>query len=393
MGWFAKSSFWLVIHRWFGIVTAVFLFIAAVTGCLLTVRASLDAWANSDLYTYAGEAPDRLPVFDAVSRYELAHPGIQVVGFPVNPDPSENIRINIAPRPGGEPVHKDEVFLDPATGGEIGARSTEPGWSRRQVVPLLAELHANLLAGDAGRIFMGFVALGWFISALVGLYLTFPRRRPFFRNWWSAWTYSPKRSFARQMLDMHRASALWLFPFLGFLAFTSVALNFFSEVYAPVATAIAPLEKSLFDEEMPFPEGTTPDLSFADAFQLAEAQAAEAGMEWQAARMLYLPAWNLYRTMYTDNGVVNYRHLGPVYLYFDARSGAYVHEVNPYTDSAGLVMIRVLYPTHSGEVAGGFTVFLVFILGLATAEQCITGVWVWWKKRGPRIAAKKRAQA
>jgi uncharacterized iron-regulated membrane protein len=97
--------------------------------------------------------------------------------------------------------------------------------------------------------------------------------------------------------------------------------------------------------------------------------------------------------MYTDNGVVNYRHLGPVYLYFDAQSGAYVHEVNPYTDSAGLVMIRVLYPTHSGEVAGGFTVFLIFILGLATAEQCITGIWVWWKKRGPRIAAKRKAQA
>ncbi len=393
MGWFAKSSFWLVIHRWFGIVTAVFLFIAAVTGCLLTVRASLDAWANSDLYAYSGEASARLPVFDAVSRYEAAHPGIQVVGFPVNPDPSENIRINIAPRPGGEPVHEDEVFLDPSTGEEIGARSTEPGWSYQQVVPLLAELHANLLAGDAGRIFMGFIALGWFISALVGLYLTFPKRRPFFKNWWSAWTYSPKRSFARQMLDMHRASALWLFPFLAFLAFTSVALNFFSEVYAPVATTIAPLEKSLFDEEMPFPEGATPDLSFADAFQLAEAQAAEAGMEWQAARMLYLPTWNLYGTMYTDNGVVNYRHLGPVYLYFDAQSGAYVHEVNPYTDSAGLVMIRVLYPTHSGEVAGGFTVFLIFILGLATAEQCITGIWVWWKKRGPRIAAKRKAQA
>ena len=52
-------------------------------------------------------------------------------------------------------------------------------------------------------------------------------------------------------------------------------------------------------------------------------------------------------------------------------------------------MIRMVYPVHSGEVGGPLTVFLVFLLGVATAGHCITGVWLWLKKRGPRIAAKK----
>ncbi len=108
--------------------------------------------------------------------------------------------------------------------------------------------------------------------------------------------------------------------------------------------------------------------------------------------MLYYPNWNLYGVTFSDNGILNYKHLGPIYYYFDAASGAFVHEVNPYTDSAGLVMIRAVYPLHSGEMGGALSVFLVFILGLATAEQCITGTWLWLKKRGPRIAAKKARQ-
>ena len=112
-------------------------------------------------------------------------------------------------------------------------------------------------------------------------------------------------------------------------------------------------------------------------------------MEWQPATALYYPNWNLYGVTFSDNGILNYKYLGPIYYYFDAASGAFIHEVNPYTDSAGLVMIRMVYPVHSGEVGGPLTVFLVFLLGVATAGHCITGVWLWLKKRGPRIAAKK----
>jgi uncharacterized iron-regulated membrane protein len=380
---------WLFLHRWFGIVTAAFLAIAALTGCLLTMRDSLDRWVNSDLFAYNGAASARLETLEAVSQFELMHPDIQVTGFPLQTASDENIPVLLIAKPGMDSLEQDQVFLNPATSEIVGRRSTEPGWSGRQIVPFLAEFHFNLLAGNAGRIFMGFIALGWMVSSIIGLYLTLPRKRPFFKNWWPAWTYSPKRSFGRQLLDIHRSSALWLFPFLFILAFTSVSLNFFGEVYSPVATTISPLKKSLFDEEAPFPDGVTPSLTYGDGFVLASVQASIAGISWRPATMLYYPEWNLYGTTFTDNGQLNYKHLGPIYYYFDAATGAFVHEVNPYTDSAGLAMIRILYPTHSGEFAGGLSVFFVFVLGLATTEQCFTGIWVWWKKRKPRIAAKR----
>ena len=393
MATIATKNSWLFLHRWFGILTAAFLLIAAVTGCVLTMRVSLDRMVNADLIVYSGASSVRLPPIDAVALYEQANPDIQVTGFPLSMGPEENLPVNITARPGQADPEHDQVFLNPSTGDVVGTRSTEPSLSKRQIIPLIAEFHYNLLIGDFGRIFMGFVALGWMISAGIGLYLTLPRKKPFFKNWWPIWIYSPKRSFARQMLDIHRSSALWLFPFLFFLAFTSVSLNFFGEVYAPAATAISPLEKSLFDEETPFPDGSIPTLTYTDGFALASEQAKLEGLSWQPATILYNPQWNLYGVTFTDNGALNYKHLGPIYYYMDAVTGDFVHEVNPYTDSFGLVMIRVLYPTHSGEFGGGFTVFLIFILGLATAEQCITGIWVWLKKRRPRIAAKKRSRS
>lgn len=387
-----NKNTWLVLHRWFGIITALFLFIAAITGSVLTARSSIDRWANGDLFTYTGAAADRLAPLDAVALYEAANPDIQVTGFPLRAEASENILITVAAKPGETALDYEEVFLNPANGEPVGTRSMDPGLSNRQIIPLILELHYNLLAGDAGRIFMGFVALGWLFSTGVGLYLTFPRKGPFFRNWWPSWTYSPKRSFARQMLDLHRASALWLFPFLFILAFTSVTLNFFDEFWDPFATTVAPLEKSLFHLDAPYPEGAVPDLTYADALALAETQAAAAGAEWKPATMLYYQNWNIYGTTFSDTGDLNYKYLGPIYHYFDAATGAWVHEVNPYTDSAGLVMIRAVYPLHSGEIGGWLTVFFVFILGLATAEQCFTGIWLWLKKRGPRIAAKRKAE-
>lgn len=390
MSGIATKNSWLFLHRWFGIITAVFLLIAALTGSVLTFRASLDRWVNGDLFTYTGSAESRLDPIEAVARYEAANPDIQVTVFALNPPTDENLILGVAAKPGAPEIDHDEVFLDPATASPVGARSTAPGFSGRQIIPLILEIHYNLLAGETGRIFMGFIALGWLLSAFIGLYLTFPRKGPFFKNWWPAWTYSPKRSFARQMLDLHRSSALWLYLFLIILAFTSVTLNFFSEFWDPFSTWVAPLEKSLFHLDAPFPAGMVPELTYADAYALAAQQAAADSIEWLPATMLYHPDWNLYGITYSDNGILNYKHLGPIYHYFDGATGAYVHEVNPYADSTGLVMIRAVYPLHSGEIGGGFTVFIVFLLGLATAEQCITGLWLWLKKRGPRIAARKQ---
>jgi len=49
----------------------------------------------------------------------------------------------------------------------------------------------------------------------------------------------------------------------------------------------------------------------------------------------------------------------------------------------------MLYPVHSGRIAGPFGVAFIFVLGLVTVGQCGTGVYVWWKKRRSRITNRR----
>jgi len=113
---------------------------------------------------------------------------------------------------------------------------------------------------------------------------------------------------------------------------------------------------------------------------------------WVPATALYKPDWNLYGVTLTDNGRLQYRALGPVYYYFDARDGHLANVVDPYSGDTGLALIRSLYPLHSGQVGGWPTVALIFLLGLATIEMAVTGLYVWWKKRKSRVAAKIAAR-
>ena len=51
-----------------------------------------------------------------------------------------------------------------------------------------------------------------------------------------------------------------------------------------------------------------------------------------------------------------------------------------------------LYPLHTGQMVGTPGRILDFLLGAVTFAQCVTGVYLWWKRRGPRVA-HRRAQA
>jgi uncharacterized iron-regulated membrane protein len=379
----------LQIHRYTGLGMLAFLAMASITGCVLVFRGPIDHALNRDLFEAPTTAASAEASIAAVSRWARANPDLQVLSFPLQPGTHRAIPLTVAAKEGRPAPAFDEVFIDPATGATIGARTAEPGIGRRHFVKGVADLHFDLVAGTPGRWFLGVVALAWFLSALAGFYLTLPERKPFWRTWWRTWQFRRSSKLPRLLLDLHRASALWLFPFVLILAATSVAMNFFGEAYAPAVTKLWPLEHDLFDSDPPPRDGAAPRLTLSEGFAAARAHAEQAGIAWQPATMLYLPDWNFYGVKFSPDGVLDYSNLGPVDYYVDADTGAYRHQVDPYSDSMGLKAIRVLYPLHSGEIFGVATVGLVFVLGLVTLLQSLTGVYIWWKKRASRVAARR----
>jgi uncharacterized iron-regulated membrane protein len=385
-------QFWLAVHRYTGLVVLVFVAIAAFTGCVLELRGPIDRALNPDLFYRTSNAAPLDPA-TAAAAYQARNPGAEVISFPLNPRAGETLPVTVAARAGAPPLAFDEVFLAANDGTAAGARSaTKPGWDRRRLVEGIYLFHYTLLAGTPGRWFMGVCAAGWLIGAVVGLYLTFPSTGPFWKGWWRMFQLSLKGKLARVMLDLHQSTGLWLLIPVLVLAWTSVSMNFFDEAITPIAQAISPARPSPFDHPRAAPV-VGPGVGFAAAIAKAETLAAKRGFAWKPASVAFNPQLGLYGVSFTNNGIVNYSRLGPVTYDLDAASGRFIYADDPYMDSAGRAVSRSLYPLHTGQVAGGWGMAFAFLLGAVTFIQCLTGVYVWWKRRGGRVAARKARRA
>jgi uncharacterized iron-regulated membrane protein len=384
----AARQFWIKIHRWLGLAALAFLLVAGLTGSFLCFDKDIDSALNSDLFHRSSIAPAR-PSPLVAAEVEAGRPDLIVTGFPLNLAPTENLKLDVAPRRPGTSLGFDQLFVDPSDGRLVGVRQSGPGWDRRHIVESIFQLHQNLLAGKWGRWIMGLAALAWLIGSFVGLYLTFPAKKPFWPKWKKKWKIDTRAKLRRLMLEIHNSSGLWLLVPASVLAYTSVAMNFFDEAFVPIVEAASPAKPSIFDKPAAATGAAAPRLDFTDALALASAAARRQGLHWQPALERYNAERGVYGISFTDNGVENYHGLGPVTIYVDAQTGRLLEMDDPYHDSFGRKLVRSLYPLHSGDIGGALGIALIFLLGISTSEMCITGFYTWWKKRDSR--AGKRA--
>lgn len=377
---------WMAVHRYAGLAMTLFLGVAALTGCVLSFEQPLDTRLNPDLF-----APRRAGLADpqrAVATLERAYPELVATYYPVRAQRGRNIAVRVAPR-GTATLGYDEVFLDGGDGHLVGRRRSGAGWDRAHLVRGIYELHCDLLAGTPGRWLMGAAAVLWFLSNLVGLYLTWPMRPPIWKNWKRMWGFRRSSPLPGLLLGIHRASGLWLLAPLTVLAFTSAAMSFYGEALMPLVQRLSPPRASPFDRPADGQPSAKPDMT---AIRLrAMALAAAHGLRWQPAVYQFEPDRGLAGIRFSATGYETYRGLGPITYWFKGASGRFVYEDDPYGDSAGLGVSRALYPLHTGQMIGSPGIMLDLVLGLATIEQAGTGIYLWLKRRRMRRPARPAA--
>jgi uncharacterized iron-regulated membrane protein len=373
------------VHKWSGLATFLILFVAAVTGCVLTFRQPIDAWLNPDLLAVASAGPV-LSLPDLAGRVEGQRPELRVVLAVARPGVGLASVLEVAPRDPAARLSYSQVFANPSTGQILGDRRQRAGWDRRDILQGVYELHVRLLAGSAGRIVVGVTSGVWLASSLLGFYLTLPRTGPFWQRWRHQWAVAWRARLPRVMLDLHRASGLWLF--LGVLAVSTsgLLLNFYSELSEPLAQTLSP---SRFTEPSARAMLTgARSLGYAEAIRIAGDRARSDGRPLKLAVASFEPDKLLFRIGFSASGARDYWGLGPIYYYVDAVTGAIVARDDPYRDSTGRVVLRGLYPVHSGRILGWAARLYVFATGLATAVMAVTGVYVWLRKRKARTVAR-----
>jgi len=395
----------IAVHRYVGLVMAVFLIVAGVTGSVLPFYAELDRALNPELMTASSTraAPALLPPFELTERIQAQLPPGQhywTVHFDRKPDRAVSGWVNVDKGPARE------LFADPYSGAVLGSRE----WGnlaegKQNLLPFLYRLHYSLALGDVGIWLFGLVAALWTIDCFVGAYLTFPPaskraadggglRASWFQRWLPAWLLRTNKLFAF-VFTWHRASGLWVWAMLLVFAWSAVGLNL-PVVYEPVMKifgGLAPgVHERLPELERPFP---SPGLTWQ--------QAHSAGRRWMAAeaeRRKFTIKSERSLSYLEDHGVYAYSvgsslEISAKYprtsVYFDGRDGHFIGLEADSGMSGASTFTSWLYALHFAAVFGLWYRVFVVLMGVAVTGLSATGVWIWWRKRSKRLV-HERAQ-
>lgn len=385
----------VMLHRWFGLAVAVFLFVAGLTGALISWDHELDAALNPELYrAHSATAEPGVAVADGLAlarQVEAARPQLQVTYVPLAAEPGATLQMSVQPRvdSSGGKLHAlgyNQIAVDPATGGIQGQREWGAvSLARANLLPFLYKLHYSMHIPDAGGIelgvwVMGIVGIVWVLDACVALVISFPS----LKSWRKSFAFRWSKGAYPLLFDLHRSSGVWLWPLLLVLALTSVAMNLNYEVVRPIVGRFSTLSADPFAARVPvLPEqAVVPALTREQVLALARQEAAQRGWHTPAGAVFYSPEYAAYGVGFfepgNEHGDVG---LGNAWLYFDAANGAAVGASVPGQGSAGDVYLQAQFPLHSGRIAGLAGRILVSALGLIVASLSLTGVLIWMRKR------------
>lgn len=405
------------VHRWAGLCIAAFLVVAGLTGAVISWDHELDGILNPHLIEASGEAFNVDP-FAAAARIEKADPRARATYLPLVVEPGHSLSIFVSPRINPKTgdhfeLGYNQVFVDPATGRELGRREWGAVWpvTSETLVSFLYVLHYSLHIpeiwgiDDWGLWLMGAVAIVWMLDAFVGFYLTLPVRRPprpdraapvervLSRGWrvrWApAWRLKSTGSFYRINFDLHRALGLWTWGLLFLLAFTAFSLSLYREVFYPILSVVSKVTPTPFDTR----KGDAhvqiePVLSFADVAGKAATEAQRRGWVEPAGAIFYSPEIGVYGAKFFqpggDHGAAG---VGPPEIYFDAIDGRVLGERLPWTGTVADIFVQAQFPLHSGRILGLPGRVLISVMGVVVAVVSITGVVIFARKRRARLAA------
>lgn len=396
----------VVIHRWLGLFTAVFLIVAGASGTLIAWDHELDEWLNPELFELPPE--DAEPSAPLLSGLDLARgveardPTLRVRATDLTPEPGHALLMFVEPRVdprSGRPYELtfNQIAVNPRTGAVQGRRhwgSAE--LTRQNFMPFMLRLHYSLhlpeVRGvETGFLLMGLVGIVWALDALIALWLAFPSGHSFRKSF----RYRLRQGGAKLTFDLHRSTGVWVWGLLLMLAVTGVAMNLRSELMRPLVSLFSPLTPSPFDTPAPT-DGARPEpmLSREQAVTAAEREAARRGIAAPPNALYFEPDYGLYGVgFFAADDAHGDGGLGNPWLYVDGRTGEVVGAEIPGTGSAGDIFMQAQFPLHSGRLFGLAGRVAVSLLGVVVVMLSITGLLIWARKRRARAHSAARVRA
>ncbi|MDM5177527.1 PepSY-associated TM helix domain-containing protein [Massilia sp. DJPM01] len=390
----------VLLHRWFGLGVAIFLFISGATGALISFDHELDAALNPDLFhAHSGETAQRqIPGNELARAIEAADPRLRIGYVMTGVEPGHTSMMSVEGKidpATGKPYELgfNQIGVDPVTGKVQAKRQWgEISLSRENLLPFLYKLHYSMHIPEVKGIelgiwFMGIIAMVWVLDCVIALYLSFPT----WRSWRKSFAFRWQAGGHKLNFDLHRSGGVWVWLLLLVLAITSVSMNLTDPVVRPLVSAVSTLSPDAFSSRtMNPPDKPIPALlSRNEVAALARVEGTKRGWTAPVGGVFYASAFGLYGVGFfepgNDHGDVG---LGNPWLYFDGKDGRLIADRVPGTGSAGDIFLQLQFPLHSGRIAGLTGRIILSFLGVMVAMLSVTGVIIWVRKRRARLVTR-----
>ncbi|MFD1103319.1 PepSY-associated TM helix domain-containing protein [Sphingobium olei] len=341
---------WLRLHRYAGLIMALFLLVQAMTGALLLYRGPVERLLDPAGQASRGHGPI-LSAGQAMALASVAIPGARVTRL-FAPDTSRSTWFAHMARADGEAVY---ATVDPAGGAVLRA-----GGLSRFPLEAALQLHYRLLSGRAGMAVIALNGLALLLMAGSGLAYWWPKRNPA-KALAVRWSLSP-RLVLRQA---HRTLGVVAAAFLILLSATGFLLVF-PDLFAsggsapPAVVTAAQVDRELALAQSAFPGAALRDIRIGSNRLTVNFHAPE-----RNARAVHVVAVSL--------------------------AGAHIVSAKPAQASRALWM--PLLPIHSGEFLAPVGPPVWLVVALSLAALAISGPIIWWHATAQRRRIPRKAPA
>jgi uncharacterized iron-regulated membrane protein len=349
------------IHLWCGIILGLYLTVISVTGAVLVFEEEIEAHRHSELPQASGKAGPVVDIAAVVSKVRNSFPENHLMTV-LPPVPEQSTYLAFLKTKQRSAI----VAVDPATGEPLDAGPLSDSFLGK-----LADFHANLLAGQPGRIINGAAAMILLSLCATGLII-----------WWPGWRALKQgfmirigRNWKRLSLDLHRVTGITAMAFLLVWGSTAVCFVWPKQALALVSrvssvAAVVPPSITISPETI----GSTADLRK----MIQQARADAPGLTVVA---VYLPC-DAQDPLVISMGQSGRRNLSQVSrLYFDPFTGHLLAKWRYGANrTAGEWLIWSMRPLHYGFYwgLGGKVVWALF--GLAIPILFATGLLMYWNR-------------
>jgi uncharacterized iron-regulated membrane protein len=360
------------LHLWLGLSLGLLIALLSLTGALLVFYIEIDAVLHPVVQTDEIGAPANWdsPVWDdvlATARKQFPNSrgdwSFEVTGEP------GTIPARFYPDPEHHGHHAEREMVWFSADGKQMIRSQTWG---NYTMSWLYELHMHLLAGETGRLVVGWGGMATLFILITGLLTWWPRG-----SWRNALSFKRNAVPVRRLRDLHKHGGLWSLPLLFLLVFTGVLLALPNIKQQLLTFIVAP-------DSVPQPQSLqTSGVQIPLTQALAAARAAVPD-----ARLAFIDVPGEGAApfrMRVQMPVDPHRRFPGSFVFVDQYSGRVlaVHDIG--LGNASTVIAKWIRPIHDGSIAGLGTRVLAIVLGLLPTALLITGFLYWQRRRSRRL--------